>query len=118
MASQMGARWLAFTDADSSVAPNWLAAQLALDSDAVCETVTVSDWGAYGEHMRTHYAAAYTDADGHRHIHVANLDVSTAPVPALHVESVNSQVPAHDRSQSRSEVVQGPAPDDCFVRVY
>ena len=73
----LGARWLAFTDADSEVAPDWLAAQLALGSEAVCGTVFVEDWGAYGEHMRRHYAATYTDADGHRHIHGANLGVST-----------------------------------------
>ena len=73
-----GARWLAFTDADSTVAPDWLAVQLALGSEAVCGTVTVSDWGSYGERMRRHFAATYTDADGHRHIHGANLGVSTA----------------------------------------
>ena len=71
-----GARWLAFTDADTLVAPDWLAAQLALDSDAVCGTVAVADWGDYGDAMRRHYAATYTDADGHRHIHGANLGVS------------------------------------------
>ncbi len=71
-----GARWLAFTDADTRVAPGWLVAQLALDSDAVCGTVAVADWGEYGDAMRRHYAATYTDADGHRHIHGANLGVS------------------------------------------
>ena len=77
-AIELGARWLAFTDADSVVAPSWLAVQLDLRSDAVCGTVTVEDWGSYGEHMRAHYDASYTDADGHRHIHGANLGVSTA----------------------------------------
>jgi len=38
-----GARWLAFTDADSVVAPDWLADQLGLQSDAVCGTVAVRD---------------------------------------------------------------------------
>jgi glycosyltransferase involved in cell wall biosynthesis len=73
-----GARWLAFTDADSVVAPDWLSAQLALRSDAVCGTVAVDHWGDYGERMRRHYAATYTDADGHQHIHGANLGVSAA----------------------------------------
>lgn len=73
-----GARWLAFTDADTVVAADWLAAQLALDSDAVCGTVAVSDWGDYGERMRRHYDATYTDADGHQHIHGANLGVNAA----------------------------------------
>ncbi len=73
-----GARWLAFTDADSIVAPDWLSKQLALRSDAVCGTVEVRDWGSYGEPMRQHYAATYTDADGHSHVHGANLGVSAA----------------------------------------
>jgi glycosyltransferase involved in cell wall biosynthesis len=76
-AIELGARWLAFTDADTVVEPGWLAAQLALRADAVCGTVAVRDWGAYGERMRRHYEATYTDADGHRHIHGANLGVST-----------------------------------------
>jgi glycosyltransferase involved in cell wall biosynthesis len=75
-AIELGARWLAFTDADTVVESNWFAAQLALQSDAVCGTVAVRDWGAYGERMRRHYEATYTDADGHRHVHGANLGVS------------------------------------------
>ena len=39
------ARWLALTDADTLFAPNWIAAQIALRSDAVCRTVAVLDWG-------------------------------------------------------------------------
>jgi glycosyltransferase involved in cell wall biosynthesis len=39
LALQSGARWLAFTDADSVVAQNWLCSQLALQTDAVCGTV-------------------------------------------------------------------------------
>lgn len=72
-----GARWLAFTDADSTVAPEWLAAQLALASDAVCGTVAVDDWGFYGAAMQAHFRATYTDADGHQHIHGANLGVAS-----------------------------------------
>jgi glycosyltransferase involved in cell wall biosynthesis len=71
-----GARWLAFTDADSVVAPEWLAAQLDQRSDAVCGTIEVRDWGAYGEPLRLHHSAHYTDADGHRHVHGANLGVT------------------------------------------
>jgi glycosyltransferase involved in cell wall biosynthesis len=71
-----GARWLAFTDADSIVAPDWLSAQLAQHSDAVCGTIEVRDWGSYGESMRLHHAETYTDADGHRHIHGANFGVT------------------------------------------
>ena len=58
-------RWLAFTDADSVVAPDWISAQLALGSDAVCGTIAVADWGSYGERMKRHFEATYTDADGH-----------------------------------------------------
>jgi glycosyltransferase involved in cell wall biosynthesis len=76
MALSVGARWLAFTDADSVVDERWLWEQLALRSDAVCGTVAVLDWGSYSHTMRRHYAEVYTDADGHRHIHGANLGVA------------------------------------------
>ena len=71
-----GARWLAFTDADSVVAPDWLATQLQQGSDAVCGTIEVRDWGDYDERLRRQHIATYTDADGHRHIHGANLGMS------------------------------------------
>ena len=73
-----GARWLAFTDADTQVAPEWLADQLALGADAVCGTVAVDDWSAHGIHaelLQWHFAQTYTDADDHRHIHGANMGV-------------------------------------------
>ncbi len=73
-----GARWLAFTDADTVVAPDWLVMQLALKADAVCGTVAVEDWGAYGERIHRHFELTYTDADGHSHIHGANLGVCAA----------------------------------------
>lgn len=69
------ARWLAFTDADTVVAPDWLAVQLRQQADVVCGTVAVNDWHGYGERMRAHYALTYEDRDGHRHIHGANLGV-------------------------------------------
>ncbi|MES2280178.1 MAG: glycosyltransferase family 2 protein [Pseudomonadota bacterium] len=71
-----GARWLAFTDADSVVSPDWLTAQIALEADAVCGTIAIEDWGAYGERMHRHFELTYTDKDGHSHIHGANLGVS------------------------------------------
>ncbi len=76
VALDAGARWLSFTDADSVVGADWLAEQLALGSDAVCGTVAVRHWGAYGERMQQHYERTYRDADGHQHIHGANLGVS------------------------------------------
>ena len=75
-ALEAGARWLAFTDADSVVGSQWLSAQLEQRSDAVCGTIEVRDWGDYGERLREHHVATYTDADGHRHIHGANLGVA------------------------------------------
>ena len=76
LALAAGARWLAFTDADSQVAPDWISAQLAQRSDAVCGTLAVRDWDGYGDTMRSRNDATYTDADGHRHIHGANFGVS------------------------------------------
>jgi len=72
-----GARWLAFTDADTVVEPGWISAQLQMGSDAVCGTVAVRDWGSYGEFTRRRYEATYNDAENHRHVHGANLGVST-----------------------------------------
>lgn len=71
-----GARWLAFTDADTVVAPDWLSAQLALKADAVCGTVSIEEWSHYGAKMERHFELTYTDQDGHSHIHGANLGVS------------------------------------------
>lgn len=76
---RLGARWLAFTDADSQVAPSWLADQLSLDADVVCGTVEVDDWSAHGAqapHARRQFESTYVDRDGHRHVHGANLGMS------------------------------------------
>jgi len=75
---QAGARWLAFTDADSMVAPDWLVEQLALGADAVCGPIDVDDWGAHPPHARDAFSSRYVAADGHRHVHGANLGVSAA----------------------------------------
>ncbi|MFC6313031.1 glycosyltransferase, partial [Paraburkholderia dipogonis] len=71
-----GARWLAFTDADSRVSSGWLVAQLSLDADAVCGSIAVDDWTAHPHSVREYFRKTYVDADGHRHIHGANLGVS------------------------------------------
>ncbi|GAA6121089.1 glycosyltransferase family 2 protein [Acidovorax sp. FG27] len=80
LALQAGARWLGFTDADSTVAPDWLVQQLrhaeGAQCDAVCGTVEVRQWGGYGLAVQQRYHAGYIDAPGHRHIHGANLGVS------------------------------------------
>jgi hypothetical protein len=66
---------LAFTDADSRVAPDWLVAQLALRADAVCGLVTVDDWSEQPAHVPARFAARYRPEDNHRHVHGANLGV-------------------------------------------
>ncbi len=78
IAIERGARWLAFTDADSLVCPDWLVQQIACESDAVCGVVSVEDWSAHNNAVRRDFAVRYRDADGHRHIHGANLGVSAA----------------------------------------
>lgn len=78
---EAGARWLAFTDADTIVSPDWLAEQLRLDVDVVCGTVGVDDWSPHRDNagaLHRHFQRSYTDADGHRHIHGANLGVSAS----------------------------------------
>lgn len=74
-ALQAGARWLSFTDADTVVAPGWLAAQLALGADVVCGTVGVDDWSEHPPSVRARHLLDYVDACGHRHIHGANLGI-------------------------------------------
>ena len=71
-----GARWLAFTDADTLVSQNWIVSQLELHADVVCGTVGVDDWSEHSDWVRSEYERGYTDRDGHRHIHGANLGVS------------------------------------------
>ncbi|RZI97551.1 MAG: glycosyltransferase family 2 protein [Variovorax sp.] len=74
-----GARWLAFTDADSRVAPDWLVRQLELEADLVCGTVEVNDWSDHRDQaaqLKQHFRRTYNDAEGHRHVHGANLGVS------------------------------------------
>jgi glycosyltransferase involved in cell wall biosynthesis len=73
-----GARWLAFTDADSVVADDWLVRQLDLCADAVCGVIAIHDWSPHMSAVREHFARTYTDADDHRHIHGANMGVSAA----------------------------------------
>lgn len=75
---EAGARWLACTDADTTVPSDWLATQLAHDADAVCGVVEVDDWSLHHEQVRARYEACYTDCDGHSHIHGANLGVTSA----------------------------------------
>jgi glycosyltransferase involved in cell wall biosynthesis len=74
-----GARWLAFTDADTRVSPEWLVMQLRQEADVVCGSIGIDDWSPHGAHgiaLHEHFLRTYDDNDGHRHIHGANLGVS------------------------------------------
>lgn len=76
---ERGARWIACTDGDSTVAQDWLVEQLALDADAVCGTVTPGQWNdEIPLDAQIRYQQSYQHRDGHRHIHGANLGVSAA----------------------------------------
>jgi glycosyltransferase involved in cell wall biosynthesis len=72
-----GARWIACTDGDSTVAEDWLVEQLALDADAVCGTVTPGVWHeSIPAEAQIRYQQSYQHRDGHRHVHGANLGIS------------------------------------------
>jgi len=67
-----GAHRLVFTDADTRVSLQWLAAQLALGVDVVCGSVELDDWsphGATAQQLRKHCGRRYRDR--HAHIHGA-----------------------------------------------
>lgn len=73
---ERGARWLACTDADSSVPADWLLCQLQFAADAVCGTVHVEQWlPEQDEALQARYLDGYRMREGHRHIHGANLGV-------------------------------------------
>ena len=74
---EQGARWLAFTDADTVVPYAWLADQISFGADAVCGIVQVDDWSEHSEQVRVRYDALYRPIDDHRHIHGANMGVSS-----------------------------------------
>ncbi|KAK43788.1 glycosyl transferase [Caballeronia jiangsuensis] len=73
-----GARWLAFTDADTQVAPDWLSSQLACQTDAVCGVIGITDWTGHPLNVKEEFYKTYRDEEGHRHIHGANLGCSAA----------------------------------------
>lgn len=71
--------WLAMTDADTRVPPDWLCAQLthaAAGADAVAGTVRVEDWAEHPAETARRFRAAYRPVEGHRHDHGANLGCS------------------------------------------
>lgn len=67
--------WIANTDADSTVDPTWIAHQIALadaGADLALGTVWLADAPAP---LAAAWASGYTVADGHRHVHGANLGI-------------------------------------------
>lgn len=72
--------WLATTDADSTVPPHWLSAQLdhvSTGASVVIGTVRVSDWGDRSGELRARAKASYV-VHGHHHVHGANLSFTAA----------------------------------------
>ncbi|MCD2186942.1 glycosyltransferase [Actinomycetospora soli] len=71
--------WIATTDADSRVPPDWLLAQLAAygrGADARVGAVYVDDWDGHGRSTREWFRTVYdAAADPHPHVHGANLGV-------------------------------------------
>lgn len=74
-------QWLATTDADSRVPPDWLLAQWrawAGPADARVGIVHVDDWSEHDPATRNGFSQVYDAAgDPHPHVHGANLGVST-----------------------------------------
>lgn len=78
-----GARWLAFTDADTVVGPDWLMRQCASHTDAVCGGVRLANWRTLSPTLRRQYLALRRETrDGH-HIHGANFGVDAAAYRAV-----------------------------------
>jgi glycosyltransferase involved in cell wall biosynthesis len=76
LALDYGARWVAFTDADTIVPQNWLSAQLDMYADATCGQVAINDWSGCPSGMRERYLRQYSGET--RHVHGANLGISAA----------------------------------------
>ena len=74
-----GGLWLATTDADSRVPPEWLgwhARHAARGTDVLVGTVEVHDWSPWPAAVRHAYERRYRaalTATGHRHVHGASL---------------------------------------------
>ncbi|GHD24394.1 glycosyltransferase [Nocardiopsis kunsanensis] len=70
--------WLASTDADTLVPVRWIADQLVhakAGHDAVAGTVEVTDWSLRSEGLAERFGLRFPVADGHDHVHGANLGV-------------------------------------------
>lgn len=68
--------WLATTDADSRVPPDWLVRQVELagsGADVVLGTVDVDDWSQHPPYVEQRWRSSYDPHDGHPHVHGANV---------------------------------------------
>jgi glycosyltransferase involved in cell wall biosynthesis len=72
-----GARWLAFTDADTVVPSDWLSLQLAAGADVTCGPVRIDDWSTHPFGVRERFLAHYSRL-GEFRVHGANLGLSAA----------------------------------------
>ncbi len=85
----LGRVWLANTDADGTVPPNWLQRQLRWyerGADAVAGTVALSADDVISEGLGRSYqahVAALGLGDGHPHVHGANLGFTAAAYEAV-----------------------------------
>jgi glycosyltransferase involved in cell wall biosynthesis len=73
--------WLATTDADSLVPPDWLSGQRELanlDWEVVVGTVAVVDWSEHDVDVAPRWSAQYLPVEDHLHIHGANFGCSAA----------------------------------------
>ncbi|MCO8274879.1 glycosyltransferase family 2 protein [Actinoplanes sp. TRM 88003] len=76
--------WLATTDADSRVAPEWLLWHLthaASGADLLAGTVLVDDWAAWPAALPGLYDSQYATTDAH--VHGANLGIAAATYRAV-----------------------------------
>jgi glycosyltransferase involved in cell wall biosynthesis len=83
------AMWLATTDADSAVGPQWLARQMQWRSQGfagVAGTVQVDSWNQHTSRTRRRYQAHMSRlgvGPGHPHVHGANLAFSASAYSAV-----------------------------------
>lgn len=82
-AIEHGASWLAFTDADSVVQPDWLAQQRASHADAVCGGIRLAGWDQLSRELRRRFVAYRRALPGGRHVHGANLGIDALAYQAV-----------------------------------
>lgn len=74
---QQSVTWVACTDADTIVDPDWLLCQMHHQpTDAICGIVVLDNLNHLSTLQQQKYLAHYQDSMGHQHIHGANLSFS------------------------------------------